>query len=213
MIVSQLITAAFAQASRKYPDLHQLWTTVSFRIGGVLPNSLLLVGVQRDGWLDLVLRCMEDDAAAAVPNQAVAPNMTFLFQKMLSEMWVGGVYETLRLLIERKLAPDTDEFRTLAHHLRLLRIPLEKHELAMQGQLQQPIQMQKSPPNNDQTDIYQYDKSDPRRSHIMPSGLSPRGSLMWQVIDVKANQEQWLERRDLADRLLSLWGGAQPAAA
>ena len=50
-------------------------------------------------------------------------------------MWVGSLYETLRLLEDRKLVADSEELRALAHGLRLLRIPLEKHEITSQGQL------------------------------------------------------------------------------
>ncbi len=132
--------------------------------------------------------------------------MAFHYQNMLSELWIGGVYETTRLLIDRKLAPDTDEFRSLAHDLRLLRIPLDKHEIASQGQLKQPLQMRRHPPNNDSADTYVYDKADPRRAHIMRTGISPRGSAMWRVIDLKVKEEQWVERRALSDRFLSLWG-------
>jgi hypothetical protein len=210
--VSGLITAAFAQASNKYPDLHKRWIQTSVRVGGLIPASLLMASVQHDGNLDLVLRAMEDENTP--PEQAAdrLPMFASHYQKMLSELWVGSLYETTRLLIERKLNPDTDEFKLLAHDLRLLRIPLEKHEITSQGQLSQPLQMRRYPLNNDATDVYVYNKTDPKRAHIMPAGVSPRGSVVWQVLDVKANEERWVERRALSDRFLSLWVADQPAA-
>ena len=40
---------------------------------------------------------------------------------------------------------------------------------------------------------------------------------MWQVLDIRAREERWVERRALSDRFLSLWaaaeGGATHAAA
>jgi hypothetical protein len=39
----------------------------------------------------------------------------------------------------------------------------------------------------------------------MPSGFSARGSVMWQVIDLRAKTERWIERRDLSDRILDRW--------
>ena len=213
MDVSALITAAFGRASQRYPELHRSWIQVSFRVGGLLLGSLLSVCIQRDGWLDMVLRCMEDESAArSQADEQGQPSMAFHFQKLLSELWIGGVYETLRLLRDRKLVPESDEFVALLYDASLLRMTLEKHEIAKDRALKAPLQMQKGPANNDQTDLYEYDKDDPKRAHIMPSGISVRGSLVWQVLDVKANEERWVERRALSDRLLSLWGTSQPAA-
>jgi hypothetical protein len=110
------------------------------------------------------------------------------------------MYETLRMLAERKLVHVSDEFQALGQDFRLLRIPLEKHEITSQGQLKQPLQMQTASGN-----IYTYDKTDPKRAHIMPHGITRRGSVWWQVLDVKANAERLVERRELSDRFLSLW--------
>ena len=210
MDVSRLIRAAFEQAAQKYPDLHQRWIQVSFRVLPLLPDSLLWISIQSQGSLDIVLRSMEDEAAACL--QAGAGDIHY--QKMLSELWVGSVYEMLRLLGDpkRKLS-ISDEFRTLAHDFRLLRIPLEKYEITSDRELERPLQMQRHPPNNNETDIYEYDKSDPQRAHIMPSGVSQRGSVMWQVLDLRANEERWVERRELSDRFLSILERAPPVAA
>jgi len=202
MNVSPLIVAAFGQAAQKYPEIHRSWITASFRVGSLLPNSLLSMCIQRDGWLDMVLRCMEDELAAGSHAGAQGE---YHFQNLLSELWIGSVYETLRLLKARKLMPDSGESLALLNDLSLIRMPLEKHEIAKDQALKNPLQMQAHPPNNERTDFYVYDKDDPTRAHIMPRGVSPRGSVMWQLLDVKANQERWVERRGLSDRLLSLW--------
>ena len=212
MDVTKLISTAFHVARSKYGTLNRSWVAVSHRIGGRLPHSLLSMSVQRDGELDLVLRCMEDEHASLAQNGNNDDLFGFHYQKMLSDLWVGSVYETLRLLNERKLAPSSDEFKRLAHEFRLLRVPLEKHELA--GKVTEPLVMQKFPPNGDDTDYYTYPPGrDPTRAHIMPTGISARGSVMWQVIDVRNDTSFWLERRELADRLLSLWQPASQANA
>jgi hypothetical protein len=56
-----------------------------------------------------------------------------------------------------------------------------------------------------------YDKDDPARSHIMPTAVSGRGSVMWQVLDHNVPREYWVERRDLADRLLKFKDEVEPA--
>lgn len=153
----------------------------------------------------MLLRCIEDDVRPTSPEADPASVMSFSNQVMLSELWVGGVYEIIRLLVERKLAPDTPLFRQLAHELRLLRIPLEKHEIAADKKLTGPLQMTKSPPNGDASDTYTYSKDDYLRSHIMRTGVSERGSQMWEVTDVVQNASYWLERRALSDRMMSIW--------
>jgi hypothetical protein len=163
------------------------------------------VSVQRTGELDMALRSMEDDFS---PPQEGAGDIDLFsghYQMMLSELWVGDAYEIFRLLRARKLVLDDPAFETLAHDLELLAIPLEKHEIAAERKLTEPPLMQRSPPNNDKTDIYQYSKSGQQRAHIMPSGISSRGSVMWHVFDVKSGISYWLERRTLSERIVALW--------
>jgi hypothetical protein len=194
MTVSDLITASFRQASERYPALHEAWIRISYRLGGLLPKSLLLNSVQRYGELDLVLRCMEDELAPRIGRTEVE----FRHQVFFSEVWVGGVYEILRLLKDRKRTPDSKEFRDLE----LLRVTLDKHEIAGERQLKAPLEMT----TYDQTKVYTYTKDDPQRSHIMSTAVSARGSLKWQVIDLKAGTDRWIERRSLSDQMITLWG-------
>lgn len=205
MQVRELIQAGFQLASSKYPDLHSAWVTASYRIGGQLPGSLLVSSVQRAGELDILLRCMEDEISAVNQNA----DLSFHYQVLLSELWVGHVYEILRLLKERKLTPNDEDFHGLAHHFRLLRIPLDKHEIPGDRGLKAPLRMQRYPPKEDPGDVYEYSRDDPTRSHIMPSGVSHRGSLMWQVIDLATNESFWIERRNLAERVMTMFGNAQ----
>src|SRR5665811_1134332 len=108
------------------------------------------------------------------------------YLNMLSTYWVGSMYETFRLLRQRKLTGTDPAFDEILSDLELLRMPLEKHELAKDTVLKEPLQMVRGPRNNDAKDLYSYDKDDNSRAHIMPMGLSKRGSLSWQAIDLKA---------------------------
>jgi hypothetical protein len=202
--VSQLVAAAFALGRQTHGELNQTWIKVSVRLGGLVPHSRLMMSVQHDGELDLVLRCMEDDLAAAGGAEKIGM-FEGHYLVMLSEIWIASVYETLRLLDDRQLMSG-EQALSLAEDFRLLRVPLEKHEIASQGQLNAPIQLQKIPPRNDQSDLYVYDKKDPRRAHIMPQGVSDRGSCMWLVTDIKKNQDRWIERRWLSDKIIDIWG-------
>ena len=181
----------------------QAWVTGSHRLGGALPGSLLSVSIQRAGRLDALLRCMEDEYVGVDLREEIRPWVAEPLTS-LSEIWIGQVYEIVRLTQERKLTAANDFFKALAHDFRLLRIPLEKYEIAQAGSLAAPIPMSRNPVADGDVN-YHYDKKDPLRAHIMPSGISQRGSIQWLAIDISAGLiERWIERRDLSDRVLQL---------
>jgi len=216
MQVSNLITAAFDVAKTQHPDEASKWISLSYRLVGSTAIVMLAVSIQRAGDVDLVLRCMEDEAASAKSTggrQGI--DLSFHYQKMISELWVSSCYEILRTIKQRETEQEaaglqvqgrsrTAEFTTLFADLELLRMPMDKHEIAKDKQLTAPLIMQRSPPKGDNTDQYIYDSSDPTRSHIMPTGISKRASVTWQVLDHRSGRQYWVERRDLADRLLAL---------
>lgn len=211
--ISSLIATTFAVAAQKNPGLPEAWVRVSFRLGGLLPKSRLTLSIQQEGNVDALLRTMEDERAAGQADQETM--FAFHYQVMLSELWVGRFYEHLRLLVsgDRKLLPKSGEIGALAEDFRLLRVPIEKHEIASDGQLSAPLQMQRRPVQGRPSDVYEYDKTDPQRAHIMPVAISPRGSVMWEVIDLKNNKDLWIERRALSDRIIGLWGDDKAASA
>ncbi len=115
----------------------------------------------------------------------------FHYQMMLSESWVVGCYEILRAVRQRdddgNLGADgvsaLATFRSIFADLELLRMPIAKYEIAKDNRMKQPLTMRAISPNKDTTDNHVYDKKDPARSHIMPIGISGRGSMMWLVLD------------------------------
>lgn len=201
--VSELILSGYQLAATQQRAVTEAWTTGSIRLGGALPGSLLLVSIQRTGRLDAVLRCMEDEFISAVLSDDIRPWIAEPLSS-LSETWIGQVYEIIRLTKERKLIADSDVLEALAHDFRLLRVPMEKHEIAQDRSLTKPVAMYRSPAKPDDTD-YLYDRKDQLRSHIMPTGISQRGSVQWLAIDISASLSQrWIERRELSDRVLQL---------
>lgn len=221
MNVSQLIAEAIGLAFSRHVRLHKQWVGVGNTIGPLLPDSSLVVSAQRLGRLDIMLRCMEDEYNAPSGVVTEAEMLALDYQGMLSEFWVVSAYEITRLLIDRKIAPDSVAFRDLAHDLRLLRIPLEKHEIAKGSKLSEPLRMQKMPLAGDETDVAVYSKSDTLRAYLMPFRISERGSVMWNTIDPEPLTSHWIERRALSEQMLALWaapassdsvGQAQPEA-
>jgi hypothetical protein len=214
--VSSLIAQAFAIAMRKYNAEATVMTQLSHRMAARCLVPVASADIQRQSHLDLVLRCMEDEQAARAAGSLPKGNMmTFHYQKLFSDMWIGGWYEILRALRQRadealRRGESTcgfeasEEFKSLLADLERLRMPLEKYEIAKDRSMSGPLTMTRYPPNNDETDNYVYDPNDPRRDHIMPTGISSRGSVMWLALDHTSDRQYWIERRELSERLLAL---------
>jgi hypothetical protein len=202
MEIGTAVANAFTLAQAMYSELHKQWNDISIRIGGRLPNSRLSTSIQRDGEVDLLLRCIEDEQARADGETGI---FNFHYQRMLSDYWIGGIYENFRTLRQRKLADTTPAFDQIFSDLESIRVPLEKHELPKDRSLKEPLTMVRYPRNNDATDLYVYDPQDDQRSHIIGAGVSPKGSVMWHVVNLKTENDRWIERRELSDRILTIW--------
>jgi hypothetical protein len=207
-----MLNSLFNIARKKYQTEHETWVQLSFRLSGRFKLFTAMPSLQRQGDLDLLLRCLEDEF---YPNKDV-PGVDFAFhyQMMFSETWVVGCYEILRAFQQRDRdavkanmptsgVSDLKEFKSIFADFELLRMPIAKYEIAKDDKIKQPLAMRRV--GDDETKpIEFYDTKDPGRFHIMPTGVSQRGSVMWQALDVRNSREYWVERRDVADRLLSL---------
>ena len=206
MQATRLLTGAFAAAFEQFQELYVRWVAVSNKIGLTLPDSTLTLSVQRVGRLDLVARALEDERFDS--SQPINDFPTHLLrdecQGMISELWVGSVYEIVRLLEERKLVSLSEEFKRLHDDLRMVRIPVEKLEIARGSKLP-PTQEFARIPAREGDEPHAYRHKDPQRSHILPMRLSARGSTSWLVLDAETMQEKWVERRALSDEVLALW--------
>jgi hypothetical protein len=230
--ITPLIESAFLLARAKYPAEHKAWTDLSWRLAGRVSLMPLSATLQRAGDLDLVLRAMEDEAVAAAQSAPPKQGLDFAFhyQRLFSEVWITENYEALRALRQREeevskaaKANDPDHvrddvaslssFKSAFADLELLRMPIAKFEIAKeQGKdgITAPLRFYRMPPNGDTTDELWYDRKDPSRGHIMPTGLSPRWSVTWLALDHRGPLEYWVERRDLADRILKLNDEVEP---
>jgi hypothetical protein len=221
-LVSPYIASAFLIAKAKYGGEQASWTDLSGRLAGRFHLPIAMISLQRLGDLDLLLRCMEDEFQRNQQTEAVdrsGVDFTFNYQLMLSESWIVNCYEILRSFRQRDDEGDRgadsvsalEMFRSLVADLELLRMPISKYEIAKDRSLKEPLKLHAVSPNKDVAHEHVYDKKDPARSHIMPTGVSTRGSIMWSVLDHSIPREYWVERRDLADRLLALAKEVIPA--
>jgi hypothetical protein len=204
MQVSQLLLSAFNIARLEQVELNKTWIKASLNIGFRFRNSLISSSVQKAGELDLLLRCLENEFKSSTTNQDDAQMFVFNILITFSELWIGSIYEIVRLIQDRKVV-SSESLSTLYNDLTLLRVPLMKHEIAKERKMNEPLVFKKYPHNNDETDLYTYSREDPYRGHIMLMGVSPRGSVMWNVIDITKRSEFWVERLALSERFISIF--------
>jgi hypothetical protein len=205
--LSEGMAGLFLEAKKRQRSLCEQWVKASIALGGRLPASLLTRNVQRDGDVDMLLRCIEDEIRDGKANLDDPINSPFPYLVTLSNYWVSSVYEALRLLRSRKLIDRDGQPGELFRAVELVRITIDKHEIAGDQQLKEPLQLVRQPRKGDTTDPYEYARDDNKRAHIMPMGLSPRGSVTWQPIDLTTKADQWAERRSISERVIELWGG------
>ena len=210
--VSPLLNLLFNVARAKYRAENEAWLQLSCRLAGRFNLVTASSSIQREGDLDILLRCLEDELNTN--NDASRIDFSFHYQMMFSETWIVGCYEILRAFQQRdrdaaKVGRPTfgvselHEFKSIFTDFELLRMPIAKFEIAKDKKLEQPLPMRRV--GDDETKpIEFYDPKDPGQFHIMPTGVSSRGSAMWLALDVRNSRQHWVERRDLADRLLSL---------
>ena len=196
--VSPLLNGLFNVARAKYRAEYEAWVELSGRLSGRFNLVAAAPSIQREGDLDLLLRCLEDEFNPS--------NDASHYQMMFSETWIVGCYEILRTFQQRDRDGvfESGEFKSIFTDFELLRMPIAKFEIAKdRGLEQQPMPMRRVG-DGEAKPIEFYDPKDPSRWHIMPNGPSLRGSAVWLALDGRNSRPHWVERRDLADRLLSL---------
>jgi hypothetical protein len=208
--VSPLLNSLFNLARAKYRAENEAWVQLSYRLSGRFNLVTASSSIQREGDLDILLRCIEDELNTN--KDASGMDFSFHYQMMFSETWIIACYEILRAFQQRDReaakagrptsgVSDLHEFKSIFTDFELLRMPIAKFEITKDNKLEQPLPMRRV--GDDET-IEFYDPKDPSRFHIMPKGVSSRGSAVWLALDVRNSRQHWVERRDLADRLLSL---------
>jgi hypothetical protein len=210
--VSLLLNSLFNVARAKYRAENEAWVQLSHRLSGRFSLVTATTSIQREGDIDILLRCLEDEFNTSKDTSGM--DLSFHYQMMFSETWIVGCYEILRAFQQRDReavaggrptsgVSELDEFKSIFSDFELLRMPIAKFEIAKDNKLEQPLPMRRV--GDDETKpIELYDPKDPGRFHTMPKGVSSRGSAVWLALDVRNSREHWVERRDLADRLLSL---------
>lgn len=210
--VSPLLNECFNIARVRYRSENRAWGDLSHRLSGRFKLVTAVMNIQRAGDLDILLRCLEDEFNTN--KDASAVDFSLHYQLMFSEAWIISCHEILRAFQQRDREAATagrspsgvcelDEFKSIFTDLELLRITIAKLEIAKDNKLKQPLPMRRAGDSKTKP-IEFYDPKNPGRFHIMPTGVSTRGSAVWLARDGRNLQQHWVERRDLSDRLLAL---------
>ncbi|CAO4145222.1 hypothetical protein [Methylorubrum aminovorans] len=211
MQISDLISRAFGEARHKQASIAVQWNALSFQWGSKLPASNIRHTIQRAGQLDTLLRCLENEIVEMTSSFDDDPYCKADDLIALSELWILTIYEIFRHLRSRRLFSPGDRHESLYEDLSRVRMPLAKHEIPTDDRLKRTIDMKRTSHLVGDDSIYTYDRKDNLRAHIMPTRLTPLGSVSWWVIDHQNDKEYWVERRDLSDRILALAAPINPA--
>jgi hypothetical protein len=201
--VLPIIDGAYCIAAVRQKVITDQWRALSWRLGSKLPQSLLMISIQRCGRLDALVRCAEEEFVKYLANPEQAPISAGDTLHTLSENWIGSIYAIL-FVLARRIKLDIEDLKELYEDSRLIRVALEKHEIPSERDLKEPIHLQTFSADPSNVKRFTYDKDDPLRSHIMPSGVNPQGSICWLVTDLKNGTSRWLSRRYISDRFLAL---------
>ena len=208
--VTNAISLAFYTAIQSHEETWVDWLRVSTIVGEKLPNSLLPWSIQNLGMLDVVLRQIEKEFHPPGKNgQSDVSNLPLNIQLLFSNSWVCDAYELFRLLKERGFE-NGDLFKALERDLRIVRMPLDKHEIAKNRNQQIEMNLVLTQPLVDEDTPYRYSSEDPQRAIMPVTRFNPEtGSVQWLVFNdllrKDATHVGWLERRSLSDRILDLW--------
>ena len=203
MSALKLLSMAQAIADRANGELVKEWIGLSHRLVKIT-GIAHLVGVQRVGRLDVLVRQIEADVLADI--QTPGGGKAFFAADVLaahSEMWVLRAYEIVRAAAEqlKNRGEENASIAALKHRLGLIRMPIGKGEI--QGMRERRIK-------NDPIVLVRGDGSDPRPyaadgSYVMPPSLcTATGSLSWAAVDRDTQRNDLIRRRDLADEMLAL---------
>ncbi|WP_238278448.1 MULTISPECIES: hypothetical protein [Methylobacterium] len=213
MKITNLIDLAISKSMAEFSNRGKEWLILSFRLGGLLPKSLLVANLQRVSQFDMLICAMERELIEDI-NSGNSGSVSSL--SMLSALWIADLYEVMRVMHTNErnhILEHTVRTDRLYRKIENLRIALCKHEIAKDAKIKGSIAF-KAFGDRDADQTYIYDKSDGLRSHIMPCGISLRGSLCWQAVDGRTSESEWLERRYLADEFLLAYQASQmPASA
>jgi hypothetical protein len=201
MSASILVDNLLILALSKYPQLKEKWNNLLLSVCSQNGVPFLAMHCQADGRTDLILRVLEDEAAAAMPNHGGVWGQDM--QRALTRYWILSSYELLRTLKESPIGKPNARSESLYQRFRLVRVPMTKLQIANDRALKQAITLERvgeGPPS----DPIPYSASS--KSEYFPPEIfnTLTGSIGWMTLDAANLQTHTLTRRQLSDEFLGL---------
>jgi hypothetical protein len=139
--IGPLVTLAFRSASGFNRPAHERWIKSSFLHGASRPDSLLVANIQRCGEVDLLIRSLEAEQKNLMNQPALRPEINpFHYQALFSDMWIASLYSIIRILLGGGAkSKENTALQALHDKVRLIRVPLEKLQIAADRELKEPL--------------------------------------------------------------------------
>jgi hypothetical protein len=184
--VIELLFDLFTAASKRRGELQSKWINVLSRLAGEY-ESIGVLRLQSDHRIDLVLRAIEDEIASRGSLSSAAGDAELIsldFLTALTRYWVFSSYETLKVAKNSEKGKLDSKLQATYQRFRLVWLSFAKPESSY-GAL----------------------KSQREVGYYRPVGTFNRrtGSLGWRVLNPDKGQEETIFRRDLSDRLITLF--------
>src|SRR5690606_9901225 len=91
-------------------------------------------------------------------------------------------------------------FAAIAHRLLLVRIPLDKHEIARAKRMPPDAQFSRWPPVEGEQPF----QMRPDEPYIIPRAIGGNGAMEWFALDTSTMNSLWINRRQLSDEIVAL---------
>ena len=194
------------EALNRYADLRPRWRAV---YTGLLRISQTHGGVMRyqpDHLIDLIVRAMEDELAA---RHQLAPagyehvHLEDTLQFVLTRYWVLGTHDALRIAVRSPAGKVHPNLQSVYERFRLVRVPLAKLKVAGDDALTDGrVLLVPAGEEDAKPEIYRARSGD---EYHPPTPINERGSIGWNLFEVKTMLPVTIYRRQLSDELLAVF--------
>jgi hypothetical protein len=204
MSVTTSLGSALIEALTKYEALQPKWIKLLNQLFAEY-GGIGLLRYQSDLRIDLLLRAMEDEAAAQAEPQANEVSLLVGdLQSALTRYWLLSAYEALRIAKASEAGKANAKLQSLYEKFRLVRIPLAKLQIANDRLLKEGILLVNVGDGPEHIpELYNFKA----KTEYHPPVLFNRatGSIGWDLVNVATGKQEIIFRRDLSNGLLGLF--------
>ncbi|WP_342360782.1 hypothetical protein [Terrarubrum flagellatum] len=164
-------------------------------------DAIGLIRHQSDYRVDLLLRSLEREFVERRSRGDTSGGVADDLQFLLTRYWLLSTYEAMRIVRDSKHAKSNSKLLALCYDFEAVRVPIAKLEIANDSKLKPGLQFTRMPARED-------DQPEPYKpgDYYPPTIISSEtGSVGWVIIEPKKLAQRQIFRRDLSDRMLSIF--------